>query len=164
VAVSHIAHISRADQSKRGVAWWWFIFNKTPCLIKKRAGFCVYGGIMKKLFVLFLSVTIVLCGICATLPNIAKAETVFVKYRGSVDLSPFDCEWITRSSVVKRLCYDKRERYVIVSLKGTYYHYCEVPPGIVDVWRQADSMGRFYNSQVKGNFDCRVLRVPLYKK
>jgi hypothetical protein len=53
------------------------------------------------------------------------AETVIVKYRGPVDLSHFDCEQITRSSVVKRLCYDSAEKYVIVNLTGTYYHYCK---------------------------------------
>ncbi len=94
----------------------------------------------------------------------AAAETVFVKYRGPVDLSPFACEWISRSSVVNRLCYDLRERYVIVNLRGTYYHYCEVPPNAVAAWRQADSMGRFYNARIKGGFDCRVLYVPSYNK
>ncbi len=66
--------------------------------------------------------------------------------------------------MVRRLCYDSRERYVIVNLTGAYYHYCEVPPSIVAAWRQAASMGRFYNAQVKGRFDCRVLRVPSYNK
>jgi KTSC domain len=93
-----------------------------------------------------------------------SAEIVIVKYRGPVDLSHFACEQITRSSVVKRLCYDSRERYVIVNLTGTYYHYCEVPPDTVVAWRKAESMGQFYNTQVKGRFDCRVLHVPSYDK
>lgn len=92
------------------------------------------------------------------------AETVNVKYRGLVDLSPFSCEQITRSSLVKRLCYDRRERYVIVNLTGTYYHYCEVSAETVTAWQKSESMGRFYNSQVKGNFDCRVLHMPSYTK
>jgi hypothetical protein len=91
-------------------------------------------------------------------------ETVNVKYRGEVDLAPFDCEWVTGSSVVNRLCYDSKEQYVIVSLGGIYYHYCEVPAEIVRRWREADSMGRFYNAQVKGRFDCRVNRMPIYAK
>lgn len=36
----------------------------------------------------------------------ADAESVDVKYRGSVDLKPFACQDITRSTVVNRLCYD----------------------------------------------------------
>jgi hypothetical protein len=101
-------------------------------------------------------------GLGATWPSPAAAETVIVKYRGPVELSPFACEWVTRSSVVQRLCYDLREQYVIVNLTGTYYHHCEVPADLVMAWRRADSMGRFYNTQVKGRVDCRVLRVPQY--
>ena len=92
-----------------------------------------------------------------------NTETVYVKYRGPVDLSPFGCEWITRSSFVQRLCYDASEQYVIVNLRGTYYHYCEVPASVVAAWRNAESIGGFYNASVKGRFDCRVLRVPSYE-
>ena len=92
-----------------------------------------------------------------------QAETVMVKYRGPVDLAPFTCEFVQRSSLVQRLCYDNREQYVIVNLNGTYYHYCEVPASVVAAWRSADSMGRYYNQNVKGRFDCRVNRVPAYR-
>ena len=122
------------------------------------------GVATRNLLALCFSVAVIVVGIGATWPSNATAETVIVKYRGPVDLAPFACEWITRSSVVQRLCYDRREQYVIVNLTGTYYHYCEVPPTLVSTWRQADSMGRFYNAQVKGRFDCRVLRVPSYTK
>jgi len=99
----------------------------------------------------------------AILPYPAEAETVNVKYRGTVDLAPFQCEWTKDGSRVTRLCYDARERYVIVNLQGTYYHYCEVPAGTVAQWRKSDSLGRFFDTRVKGNFDCRVNRVPSYK-
>lgn len=101
--------------------------------------------------------------LCALFSFSANAESVYVKYRGPVDLTPFKCESITRSSFVNRLCYDSKEKYVIVSLKGTYYHHCEVPAKVIADWRQAASMGRYYNAQVKGRFDCRILRVPSYK-
>lgn len=91
-------------------------------------------------------------------------EIVGVKYRGPVDLAPFSCEWTPQSSVVKRLCYDRKERYAVVNLAGTYYHHCEIPPGVLAAWRNAESLGRFYNAQVKGRFDCRVLRMPEYRK
>lgn len=98
------------------------------------------------------------------LPASAISETVQVKYRGPVSLASFQCEWISRSSVVRRLCYDSKEQYVVVNLTGTYYHYCEVPASVVANWRQAESMGRYYNTQVKGRFDCRILRVPSYNR
>jgi hypothetical protein len=85
-----------------------------------------------------------------------------VKYRGPVDLAPFDCQDVTRSSVVTRVCYDKREQYMIIKLRETYYHYCEIPARVVAELRGADSMGRYYNTFLRGNFDCRTHRVPPY--
>lgn len=92
----------------------------------------------------------------------ARAETVFVKYRGPVDLARMSCESITRSSFINRLCYDAKEKYVVVALDSTYYHYCGVPADTVANWRAAESMGRFYNAEVKGRFDCRQGHVPKY--
>jgi len=92
----------------------------------------------------------------------AMAETVTVKYRGELDLKPFKCETVYQSSVVKRLCYDVKESYVVANLNGTYYHYCEVPAYVVSAWRASNSMGDYFNKHVKGRFDCRVNRVPAY--
>jgi len=97
----------------------------------------------------------------------AYAETVQVKYRGALDLSPFQCDDITRSSFVKRVCYDGRNRYMVIRLKSTYYHYCEVPAGVVSDFLAAPSMGRHYNKQIKvssngGLYDCRKYAVPHY--
>lgn len=88
----------------------------------------------------------------------ATDETVYVKYCGPVNLSKFDCETVTRSSVIKRLCYDKEEQYVIVNLANTYYHYCGMPSNTVIAWKNAESMGKFYHKNVKGRYDCRVIR------
>lgn len=93
----------------------------------------------------------------------AYAESVNVKYRGMVNLASFECEQITRSSFINRLCYDSKERYVIVLLKNTYYHYCEVPKSVVGSWKVASSMGRYYGSYIKGNYDCRVNYLPSYE-
>ena len=93
----------------------------------------------------------------------AIAETVNVKYRGPIDLKPFACAAVTRSSLVKRVCYDQRERYMIINLQGTYYHYCEIDAGTVSALLGAYSMGRYYHSSIKGNFDCRTRKVPAYR-
>lgn len=92
----------------------------------------------------------------------ASAETVFVKYRGPVDLAPFKCETVTRSSLVRRVCYDSREQYMIINLQGTYYHYCEIDSRTVGQLLGAESKGRFYIAVIKGRFDCRIGRVPAY--
>jgi hypothetical protein len=92
----------------------------------------------------------------------AQAESVYVKYRGELDLKHFDCTDITRSSFIRRVCYDSRQEYMLISLNGTFYHYCEIDPGTVSFLLNAPSMGRFYNASIKGNFDCRLHRVPQY--
>jgi hypothetical protein len=102
---------------------------------------------------------------CVT--TIAHAESVDVKYRGLVDLRPFNCSDVSRSSFIERICYDKANQYMIIRLMGTYYHYCELPPQTLEAFMAAQSMGQFYNSNIKGSgndgpFDCRSHRVPNY--
>jgi KTSC domain len=97
----------------------------------------------------------------------ARSETVDVKYRGNVDLKTFECRDINRSSFIQRVCYDKAQSYMLISLKGTYYHYCELPPTTFDGLMGAPSMGQFYNQNIKrsgsdGPYDCRTHRVPAY--
>jgi KTSC domain-containing protein len=52
---------------------------------------------------------------------------------------------------------------MIIKLPETYYHYCEIPAGIVSELRSADSTGRYCNTFIRGNFDWRINRVPPYK-
>jgi hypothetical protein len=68
----------------------------------------------------------------ALLATAATAETVEVKYRGPVDLAPFDCQDITRSSFVRRVCFDAAQSYMLIELGATYYQYCEIDRGTVD--------------------------------
>lgn len=91
--------------------------------------------------------------------NQLNAETVFVKYRGAVDLADFDCS-NTSSSFVHRICYDNKNHYAITLLNGTYYHYCRMPSTVVEQWLRAGSKGQFYNRNIKGRFDCRLGGVP----
>ncbi|WP_455476780.1 KTSC domain-containing protein [Bartonella sp. B41] len=109
---------------------------------------------MKKLsFIL----TILIGNILAS--SAASAETVYVKYHGVVDLDNFQCR-STVSSFVHRICYQLQQNYVVVLLKNTYYHYCRVPSYVVENWLFSPSKGRFYNRNIKGNFDCRLGGIP----
>jgi hypothetical protein len=97
----------------------------------------------------------------------ARAETVDVKYRGIVDLKTFECRDINRSSFIRRVCYDQAQTYMIISLRGTYYHYCELSRATFDGLMSAPSMGQFYNQNIKGSgsdgpYDCRTHRIPNY--
>jgi len=93
----------------------------------------------------------------------AIAERVYVKARGEVDLAPFRCETTSRSANVKRVCYDEREMYVLVSVKGIWYHYCGVPAATVTAWKKAPSKGRYFNESIRENFDCSVTSAPSYR-
>lgn len=106
---------------------------------------------------------IVLVAALAVAANAANAERVYVKSRGEVDLAPFRCESVTRSANVKRVCYDEEEGYVLVSLKGIWYHFCGVPPATVTEWKKAASKGRYHNDNIRGNFDCSVTHAPAYR-
>ncbi len=97
----------------------------------------------------------------------ADAETVDVKYRGPVDLKPFVCQDVTRSSFINRVCYDANEKYMLIQLKATYYHYCELPQAILTALLNAESIGKFHNANIKGSgsdgpYDCRTHRFPKY--
>jgi len=90
------------------------------------------------------------------------SEVVQVKYRGDVSLRPFRCTEISESSVVKRVCYDRSNRYMLINLNGTYYHYCGIDSDTVSNLLSADLKGRFYNVNIKQRFDCRMHPVPSY--
>lgn len=114
---------------------------------------------------LFVCMILVGCGKSENKPSSTVGKTtelVSVKYQGMVDVSRMQCETITRSSYINRLCYDASEQYVVVLLDNTYYHHCAIPENIVSNWREADSMGRFYRYSIRGNFDCRLSTPPAY--
>lgn len=110
-----------------------------------------------------VAVRVLTAVVLSALAGIASAERVYVKARGEVDLAPFKCESIARSANVKRICYDEREAYVLVSLKGIWYHFCGVPPATVSSWKKAASKGRYYNDTIRGNFDCSASPAPVYR-
>jgi hypothetical protein len=96
-----------------------------------------------------------------------RSETVDVKYRGPVDLKTFACTDTPRSSFIQRVCYDKAQSYMLINLRGTFYHYCELSVSTYDALMAAPSMGQFYNQTIKGTgkdgpYDCRTHRVPTY--
>jgi hypothetical protein len=93
------------------------------------------------------------------------AETVYVKYRGTVDLKPFACQDVTRSSLVSRVCYDAPNRVMIVQSNAAYFQHCEVPEAVRDSFLNAPSMGQYYRANIKGTeaeapYGCHADRAP----
>jgi KTSC domain len=90
----------------------------------------------------------------------AATETVNVEGRGAVDLAPFVCQDITRSSLVNRICYDTANQTMIVQLNSVYSQVCDVPEAARDSFLNAPSMGQYYNANIKGSgaaapYQCR---------
>jgi hypothetical protein len=95
------------------------------------------------------------------------SETVDVRDRGTVDLGTFECRDINRSSLIQRVCYDRAQNYLIISVKGTYDQFCELPAPTFEHLMGAPSMGQFFNRNIRGSgsggrYDCRVDRIPNY--
>ena len=49
-----------------------------------------------------------------------------------MDLTPFVCQDITRSSIVNRVCYDAAKQTMIVQAKTAYSQVCDVPEAARD--------------------------------
>ncbi len=92
------------------------------------------------------------------------SETVYIKYKGTVDVDNghFSHLELKNSSLVKDMYYDKNNEYLLVRLKHTYYHYCSIPSNVINSWVGSPSLGRYYNTYIKGNYDCRIYPVPNY--
>lgn len=91
----------------------------------------------------------------------AVSQELCPKYGECVPESRFECHDVDRSSLVTRVCYDATEKYMIIRLKSTYYHYCRIDPATVAALLNADSMGSFYRDNIKdnatgGKFSCRT--------
>lgn len=94
-----------------------------------------------------------------------EAEIVDVRDRGPLHLKPFNCQDITRSSVISRVCYDDASGRMLVQADAAYRQYCDLPKDTLDAFLNAPSMGRFFRTNIEGAdgsgpYDCRTHKVP----
>ena len=95
--------------------------------------------------------------------NWQEAETVEIEDRGPVDLKVFNCQDVTRSSVISRVCYDTESRRMLVQRHAVYHQYCDLPQDTFDAFLNAPSMGQFFNTHIRtagrdgnGLYNCRI--------
>ncbi len=95
-------------------------------------------------------------------------ETVNVRDGCRIDLEKYECRDINRSTVIQRVCYDPAQSDLIVSVRGNYIRYCELPAATFEAFMTAPSMGQFFARNISesgsyGRFACRqaLLRDPL---
>ena len=113
----------------------------------------------------FIRYELGLIALLALAVSVASAEMIFVKYRDSpvdVDNGHFEHIQLKPSSLVKGMYYDSSNLYLLVRLKHTFYHYCGIPGTVVSAWIESESLGRYYSGSIKGQYDCRLGRVPEY--
>ena len=89
-----------------------------------------------------------------------------VKYRNdTIDINNSKFEWIdtSKSSFINGTWYDKENKYLIIKLNSTFYHYCWISINIWNSFKKASSFGTYFNTYIKENYDCRNWYVPFYK-
>jgi hypothetical protein len=94
-----------------------------------------------------------------------KPLLIDVKYRDDpVDVAApwFESLGNRESSVVDAAWYDVTREYLVIVLKGRAYHYCDLDLQTWTSFVDANSLGQFYASVIRDNFDCRESDAPAY--
>ena len=62
------------------------------------------------------------------------------------------------STVIRDFSYNVASRQLTVTfVTGRIYAYAEVPPAVVSAFRNSGSKGRFFNHEIRDNYDCREI-------
>jgi hypothetical protein len=64
-----------------------------------------------------------------------------------------------RSSFITKAEYNQYFEHLILGLNGKRYDYCGVPTNIWNGFKNADSLGNFYNYSIKNKYSCGVEKV-----
>lgn len=83
------------------------------------------------------------------------AKDVEVKYRDSpVNVDSFKKYTLKPSSLVKKMFYNEKNKYLIVKINRYFYQYCKINKTIIEKWIESKSLGAFYLSEIKGKYIC----------
>ena len=90
---------------------------------------------------------------------------VNIKYRDSdvnIAASYFEEADIIANNLVDGAWYDESNKYMIIKLNGTYYHYCDMPTIAWEGLEGSNDPEDYYDDRIKGNYDCRLGYIPTY--
>lgn len=63
------------------------------------------------------------------------------------------------STVIRDFSYNVATRQLVVTFTtGRVYAYAGVPPDVHNAFRASGSRGRFFNQEIRDNYDCRELK------
>lgn len=69
------------------------------------------------------------------------------------------------SSVIARVEYDPLTQTLEVEFHtGRVYQYFEVPPAVIDELRNADSMGRYFNYEIRPHYRSREITITRHRQ
>jgi KTSC domain len=68
-------------------------------------------------------------------------------------LGAHDCIDVTRSRVVRRVCYDEFSQRMIVEVGGTYREFCDVDRATAEGFVEASSMSKYF-SRLRRTHSC----------
>ena len=63
------------------------------------------------------------------------------------------CVEMTRSRVIRRICYDEFRQYMVVDFEGRYREFCRVERETAEAFLQARSLAQFF-SQIRRKHSC----------
>lgn len=62
------------------------------------------------------------------------------------------------SAVIRDFSYSVATRQLVVTfVTGRVYAYAAVPPDVHNAFRASGSRGRFFNQEIRDNYDCREI-------
>jgi KTSC domain len=97
------------------------------------------------------SCAILLCWLLAVAA--ARCETAGVEGAPPPGLEPLECVEVTRSRVIRRICYDELRQYMVVEFEGRHYRFCQVERETAEAFLQAKSLSQFF-SQMRRRHPC----------
>ena len=69
------------------------------------------------------------------------------------------------STVIRDFSYNVATRQLVVTfVTGRVYAYADVPPDVHSAFRASGSNGRFFNQEIRDNYDCREITSPGIKE
>ena len=88
---------------------------------------------------------------------------ISIKYRNDlVDVSSFQSLNTSSSSFIEKAYYDSSNKYLILNLSWTNYHWCNVPQYIWTDFKSADSYWEYYNKYIRWEYECVSWNIPKY--
>lgn len=117
---------------------------------------------MRKFIVaLLLSVSLAGCADSSAATTAAETTTEAPTEETLDELSPdaFDMVSISRSTCLDRAGYNRRDHILYIRFLDSQaeYVYYDVPEEVYESLIDAESIGKYYNSDIKGQYECEKL-------